>query len=101
MRPHRHPSPFPLLDDFGIGFLHQRTEPAEHLAPPVAQLLDSRVYQLRRRLAVLRLALLHARFSSAWCRGAIDSGRLASPGPLRDDALPIAAIRRCLRHATL
>src|SRR5262245_54137202 len=28
-------------------------EPAEHLSPPVAQFLDSRVYQLRGRLATL------------------------------------------------
>src|SRR5262249_59587714 len=60
VRPHRNPSPLPLLADFGIGFLHENTEPAEHLAPPVAQLLDSRVYHLRRRLAFLRPALLHA-----------------------------------------
>src|ERR1700719_632139 len=36
VRPHRNPSPLPLLDDFGIGFLDQGPEPAEHLAPPVA-----------------------------------------------------------------
>ena len=47
VRPHRNPSPLPLLDDFGVGFLDQGTEPAEHLAPPVAQLLDFRVDQLR------------------------------------------------------
>src|SRR6188768_1351123 len=41
--------PLPLLDDLGIGLLDEGTEPAEHLAPPVAQLLDSRVDQLRRR----------------------------------------------------
>src|SRR5947208_15820293 len=51
VQPHRNPSPLPLLYDLGIGFLDQSTEPAEHLAPPVAQLLDSRVYQLRGRLA--------------------------------------------------
>src|SRR5581483_5346389 len=61
VRPHRNASPLPLLDDFGIGFLHKGTEPAEHLAPPVAELLDSLVDQLRRRLVVLRPALLHAR----------------------------------------
>src|SRR5262245_8348137 len=60
VRPDRN-SPLPLLDDFGIGFFDQRTEPAQHLAPPVAQLLDSRVDQLRRRLGLLRPALLHAR----------------------------------------
>src|SRR5450755_5083047 len=36
VRPHRNPSPLPLLDDFRIGFLDQGTEPAEHLSPPVA-----------------------------------------------------------------
>src|SRR4029434_6415132 len=36
VRPHRNPSPLPLLDDFGIGFLDQGTEPTEHLAPSVA-----------------------------------------------------------------
>src|SRR4051794_13332462 len=36
VRPHRNPSPLPLLDDFRIGFLDQSTEPAEHRAPPVA-----------------------------------------------------------------
>ena len=51
-------------DDFGIGFPDQGTEPAEHLASPVVQLLDPRVYQLRRRLDLLRPALLHARLSS-------------------------------------
>src|SRR5262249_10551222 len=64
VRPYRNPSPLPLLDDFGIGLLDQGTEPAEHLAPPVAELLDARVDQLRRRLALLRPALLHARSPS-------------------------------------
>src|SRR3954453_13845018 len=53
VRPDRYPSPFPFLDDFGIGLLDQGTESAEHLAPPIAQLLDSRVDQLRRRFARL------------------------------------------------
>src|SRR5207249_1940531 len=47
VRPDRNTSPLPLLDDFGIGCLDQGTEPAEHLPPPVAELLDSRVDQLR------------------------------------------------------
>src|SRR4030095_583018 len=59
VRPHRHPSPLPLLDDVGVGFLHERTETAEHLAPPVAPLLDPRVDQLRWRPALRRPALLH------------------------------------------
>lgn len=36
MRPHGHPSPLPLLNDVGIGFFDYGTEPAEHLAAPVA-----------------------------------------------------------------
>src|SRR5262249_24847843 len=44
---------------FGIGLLDQGTDPAEHLASPVAKLLDSRVDQLGRRFAFLRPALLH------------------------------------------
>src|SRR5437868_2382312 len=64
VRPHRNPSPLPLLDNLGIGFLDHGTQPAEHLAPPVVQFLDSGVYQLRGRLAFLRRALLHARLSS-------------------------------------
>src|SRR5262249_32269413 len=62
--PDRNPSPLPFLDDVGIGFLDQGAEPAEHRAPPVAELLDSCVYQFGRRLAFLRLALLHARCAS-------------------------------------
>src|SRR5262249_32991148 len=61
VRPHWNPSPLPLLDDFGIGFLDQGTEPAEHHAAPVAELPDSRVYQLRSRFGLLRPALLHGR----------------------------------------
>src|SRR5436190_3584939 len=86
VRPHRNPSPLPLLDDFGIGFLDQGTEPAEHLAPPVAKLLDSRVYQLRRRLAFLRPALLHARFSSLVPRD-LTNGVTATVPILRGAAL--------------
>ena len=40
VRPDGSAHPLPLLDDVGIGFLDQGAEPAEHLAPPVAQLLD-------------------------------------------------------------
>src|SRR6516225_4309779 len=95
VRPHRNPSPLPLFDDFGIGFFDQGTQPAEHLAPPVAELLDSRVDQLRRRLAFLRPALLHARFSSKWgasppCRFKHETKRAAKARtanlPSRDDA---------------
>ena len=51
--PRRNSSPLPLLDDIGIGFLHQGAEPAERLAPPVAELLDPLVDELRRGLALL------------------------------------------------
>src|SRR5262249_19826213 len=66
--PHRHPAPLPLLDDFGIGLLDQAMSSGECLAAPVAQLLDSAVYELRRGLALSRPALLHAG-SLPCCRG--------------------------------
>src|SRR6185312_3472909 len=59
MRPHRNPSPFPLFDDLGVGFLDQCTQPAEHLTPPVAQLLDSRIYQPGWSFIVLPPTLFH------------------------------------------
>src|SRR5262249_8491025 len=59
VRPHRNPSPLPLLDHVGVGLLDQCAELGEHLAPPVAQLLDPLVYQLRRRLSFLGPALPH------------------------------------------
>src|SRR5262249_16375291 len=64
VRPHRN-APLPFLDDFGIRFLHQSAQPAEHLAPPVAELLDSRVDPLGRRLAALLTgALVHVQLRS-------------------------------------
>src|ERR1700738_3918149 len=36
VRPHRNPSPLPLLDDFAAAFLAKVREPAEHFAPPIA-----------------------------------------------------------------
>src|SRR5438132_5951660 len=59
VRPHGSPSPLPLLDHLGVGLLDESTEPGERLTPPVAQLPDPRVYQLRRRPGFLRSALLH------------------------------------------
>src|ERR1700730_4841307 len=47
VRPHRNPSPLPLLDHFGVGLLDENSDPSERLAPPITQLLDSRIYQLR------------------------------------------------------
>src|ERR1700719_3213318 len=49
--PHRNPSPLPLLDDFGVGLFDERSDPSERLAPPITQLLDPRIYQLRGRLS--------------------------------------------------
>jgi hypothetical protein len=64
VRPHRNPSPLPLLDHFGVGLLDQTSDPSERLAPPITQLLDFRIYQLRGRVSsfsFLRaaLAVLH------------------------------------------
>src|SRR5216684_7504971 len=58
--PHRNPSPLPLLDHFGVGLLDESSDPSERLAPPIAQLLDSRIYQLSGRVSTfsfLRTAL--------------------------------------------
>src|ERR1700730_1211825 len=51
VRPYRNPSPLPLLDHFGVGLLDESSDPSERLAPPITQLLDSRIYQLRGRLS--------------------------------------------------
>src|SRR5882724_7763158 len=42
VRPHRNPSPLPLLDHFRVGLLDESADPSERLAAPIAQLLDSR-----------------------------------------------------------
>src|SRR5215475_3396523 len=47
VRPHRNSSPLPLLDHVGVGLLDENSDPSEHLAPPITQFLDSRIYQLR------------------------------------------------------
>src|SRR5438876_1633831 len=70
VRPHRNPSPLPLLDHFGVGLLDENSDPSERLAPPITQLLDSRIYQLRGRVSsfsFLRAArpLLHGLLSLA------------------------------------
>src|SRR6202047_3261889 len=60
VRPHRNPSPLPLLDHFGVGLLDENSDPSERLAPPITQLLDSCIYQLRGRVSsffFLRAAL--------------------------------------------
>src|SRR5438477_11815264 len=51
VRPHRNPSPLPLLDHFWVGLLDENSDPSERLAPPITQLLDSRIYQLRGRVS--------------------------------------------------
>src|SRR5438093_581176 len=51
VRPHRNPPPLPLLDHFGVGLLDENSEPSERLPPPITQLLDSRIYQLRGRVS--------------------------------------------------
>src|SRR3989442_11242630 len=60
VRPHRNPSPLPLLDHLGVSLLDQCAEPGEHLAPPVTQLLDPLVYHPRWRLSLPFLLFLAA-----------------------------------------
>src|SRR5262245_4676907 len=80
MRPHRHPSPLPLLDHFRVGALDENSDPSQRLAPPITQLLDSRIYQPRGRVlpfSFLRaLPLLHelCRFLHRCCRSPVSCG---------------------------
>src|SRR4051794_20618866 len=67
--PRRDPSPLPLLDDVGIGLLDQATEPAEHLAAPVAELRDALVDELRRRLVGHRADATAARTAARRAAG--------------------------------
>src|SRR5258708_6797853 len=90
VRPHRNPSPLPLLDHFGVGLLDESSDPSERLAPPITQLLDSRIDQLRGRvssLSFLRAArpvlhgcrrFLHGRYGRVrrWPVSEISRGRL-------------------------
>src|SRR5262245_8729448 len=72
MRPHRNPSPLPLLDHFGVGLLDENADPSERLAPPITQLLDSRIYQLRGSVSsfsFLRAALRRLLGRSFGCAG--------------------------------
>src|SRR3954453_14498966 len=64
VRPHRNPSPLPLLDDVGVGLLDETSNPGQRLAPPIAQFLDPRIDQPRGRASVFSclrgaLRLLH------------------------------------------
>src|SRR5438034_2127753 len=40
-----------LLDHFGVGLVDENSDPSGHLAPPITQLLDSRINQLRGRVS--------------------------------------------------
>src|SRR5262249_60936450 len=46
-------SPFPLPAPLGVGLSDESSDPGERLAPPIAQLLDSRMDQLRGRVSSL------------------------------------------------
>src|SRR5262245_3403749 len=78
VRPHRNPSPLPLLDHFGVGLLDESSDPSERLAPPITQLLDSRIDEPRGRISAFAfvraaLALLHGycRFRHGCCRSPV------------------------------
>src|SRR5262249_23877116 len=90
--PHRDSSPLPLLDHIRVGHPDQGAEPAERLAAPVAELLDPRVDQLRRSLALLRRAFLHVFCSSLVPRLQVGVIAIAPTlvGPI--------AMRQCVAH---
>src|SRR5262249_58290765 len=55
VRPPRPSSPLPLLDHWGVGLFDENPDPSQHLAPPIPQLLNSRIDQLSDRLACIFL----------------------------------------------
>src|SRR5262245_19004264 len=67
--PHRDASPLPFLNYVGIGLLDQCTEPREHLAPPVAELLDPLIDHPRRGRCLLRLQERNSSMSRAVSSG--------------------------------
>src|SRR3546814_176027 len=81
----------PLLDHFGVGLLDEKPDPSERLAPPIIQLLDSRIDQPRGRVffctfhrAALRLLHGCRCFLHGCCRppspGAAPAAHIRSPG---------------------
>src|SRR5690242_10140773 len=60
VRPGRHAAPLPFLDDVRVSLLHERAQPRERLAAPVAELFDATVDQPGRGFRMLGSALLHA-----------------------------------------
>src|ERR1700716_363074 len=68
VRPHRNPSPLPLLDHFGVGLLDENSYPSERLAPPITQLLDFRIYQLRGRVSSFSFLRAARRLLHGCCR---------------------------------
>ena len=104
MRPHWNPlgstafpsSPRPLP---GVGLLDENSDPSERLAPPIAQLLDSRIYQPRRRVssisflrAALRLFHGGCHFLHGRCR--LPAAHIRLPGDCL--ACFVAHLRRLL-----
>src|SRR6476620_2328700 len=68
MGPHRNPSPLPLLDHFRVGLLDETSDPSERLAPPITQLLDSRIDQLRGRVSSFSFVRAALALSHGCCR---------------------------------
>src|SRR5581483_9644181 len=58
VRPHRNAAPLPLLEHVGNGLHDQRADLGQHVAAPVAELLDSPIDELRGRI-LFRTALRH------------------------------------------
>src|SRR6266404_5800121 len=83
VRPHRNPchrvrrlSPFHLLDHFGVGLLDEKSDPSERLAPPITQLLDSRIDPLRGRVASFSFLDAALRLLHGCCRFRISDMKL-------------------------
>src|SRR5438552_17695563 len=104
MRPHRNSRgigglpPLHFLDHFGVGLLDENSDPSERLAPPITQLLDSRIYQLRggvSSFSFLRAALPLLHGCCRWQPAAAPTmGPRATAPPSAADRCPKKARRR-------
>src|SRR5438034_6935819 len=74
-----------LLDHFGVGLLDENSDPSERLAPPITQLLDSRIAQLRGRVSSFSFLDAALRLLHGCCRSPVTRGAGAVRPPAEPD----------------
>src|SRR6478672_8517878 len=74
--PRGHPSPFPFLDHVGIRLLDEPSYPSKRVAPPIRELLDPCVDQLRGRVGFCHgpVAFCLQSQRSSWIRTMLPAG---------------------------